>query len=379
MSNNFLVTGMFRSGTTMFARMLHANPNIACASDPFAPIYKSFRNRVAQTMFDEFDESSPLNDYYFDKNQNKLFRAIQNSDFTLSISSQEVLKLRHRIKKHCKPYSPKIITYLDELQGRTYEQLFDSGIKIVKKTYGKSDNSIIGFKEVWVNEFSSHFIKLNSGNKVIHVIRDPRSVVASNFASGERYPLLFLIRQWRKLAEMSLLKNDNSLIVKFEDLLQNPEKITKNICNFLGVEHHTDMVDPSTYKDGKGEVWIQNTSYKQESYKESQKFNKKALDKWKTILHDDAIELIEACCFFEMNVLGYKPILIDDINANKTAMLLDYGDDMKQCADWIMPYANYDNFKEIMLELQRLYLMADNDFEMLKNKNLLTLGAGWNY
>ena len=161
-------------------------------------------------------------------------------------SSQEVLKLRHRIKKHCKPYSPKIITYLDELQGRTYEQLFDSGIKIVKKTYGKSDNSIIGFKEVWVNEFSSHFIKLNSGNKVIHVIRDPRSVVASNFASGERYPLLFLIRQWRKLAEMSLLKNDNSLIVKFEDLLQNPEKITKNICNFLGVEHHTDMVDPST-------------------------------------------------------------------------------------------------------------------------------------
>ena len=65
MNGNFLVSGMFRSGTTMFARMLHANPNIVCASDPFAPLFKSYRNTIAQDMIQDFDIQSPLNDYYF--------------------------------------------------------------------------------------------------------------------------------------------------------------------------------------------------------------------------------------------------------------------------------------------------------------------------
>ena len=48
--NKYFISGMFRSGTTMIARMLHANPNIVCASDPFAPIFKSFRNNVCNEM-----------------------------------------------------------------------------------------------------------------------------------------------------------------------------------------------------------------------------------------------------------------------------------------------------------------------------------------
>ena len=50
-----LLTGMFRSGTTLFAYMLNANKNINLVSDPFAPFFKSFRNFYAKKIFKKFD------------------------------------------------------------------------------------------------------------------------------------------------------------------------------------------------------------------------------------------------------------------------------------------------------------------------------------
>ena len=43
----FFITGMFRSGTTLVSRMFHSHPEIACASDPFAPVFKMFRNQFS--------------------------------------------------------------------------------------------------------------------------------------------------------------------------------------------------------------------------------------------------------------------------------------------------------------------------------------------
>ena len=57
-----LLTGMFRSGTTLFAYMLNANKNINLISDTFAPFFKVFRNFYAKKYFKKFDPESPLND-----------------------------------------------------------------------------------------------------------------------------------------------------------------------------------------------------------------------------------------------------------------------------------------------------------------------------
>ena len=46
-------------------------------------------------------------------------------------------------------------------------------------------------KEVWVDEFAPLLSKSNGQLKILHIIRDPRSVVASNFKSDNKYPLLF--------------------------------------------------------------------------------------------------------------------------------------------------------------------------------------------
>jgi hypothetical protein len=370
MINNFLVSGMFRSGTTIFARMLHSNPYITCSSDPFAPIYKSYRNTVAEGIFSEFDILSPLNDYYFDENQNKLFNEIQNKDFSIAISEKEIFNLQKKIANHCVPYSPKIIPYLDMLKGKTYEDIFNNAINIVKKAYGSDNEKAVGFKEVWVGEFAPHFLKMSDQNKVIHVIRDPRSVVASNFASGKAYPLLFLIRQWRKLASLAWLnaQHNNAILIRFEDLISNTKEVANKVCTFLDVDFHENMIDPSYYKDGDGKQWTQNTSH--EIKGSGKRFNKETSNKWKKSLDVNTTNLIETLCCFEMNLFNYNFTKKQDLK--KSGELLDYKD-TTQFSDWIKPYAKYDNFREISIELERIYLLKYRGNVSNKTLRLLLL------
>ena len=158
------VTGMFRSGTTLVARMLNVHKNIAFASDPFAPFFKFFRNQIQSiSRSAKFDESSPLSDYYFSKSELKLFNSIQNSNFDISLSTTDCLKLIKKIEDHIIPYSPKLISSLPLLDSRSYSKFLKKGMSLVDKVYGDEYSKVIGIKEVWTNEFSPLFIKSTSG------------------------------------------------------------------------------------------------------------------------------------------------------------------------------------------------------------------------
>ncbi len=216
---------------------------------------------------------------------------------------------------------------------------------------------------------------MSKNNKVIHVVRDPRSIVASNFSSGDIYPLLFLIRQWRKLASLAWINannNANILLIKFEDLVLNSERTAVKVCNFLNVDYHSNMNDPNSYEDGNGQPWRQNSSYKDKIPKEKQqKFNRQALDQWKDVLNNETIGLIERLCAFEMSLLGYKGSVKHSLK--QSGALLDYRDDSMHYSEWIKPYANYVNFKEIAIELNRSALI-ENNIRISKNScNLLFL------
>jgi hypothetical protein len=375
-NSQFLISGMFRSGTTMLARMLHANPNIVCASDPFAPIFKSFRNSVSEDLLDTFDPNAPLHDYYLDRKQNALFQEMQERDFSQKILPREVVALQGQIKKHCLPYSPLIVPYLNELDGASYEQLFESAIKIILKVYGNEKEQTIGFKEVWVNEFTPHFQKLKAGNRIIHLIRDPRSVVASNFASGSTYPLLFLVRQWRKIATLAWNYAQGSSdvkLIRFEDLLSKPEAVARELCEFLSVDFHKNMTEPSSYIDGAGKSWRQNTSFRMNSERDGERaFNCTALDKWKQVLKDEVLALIDLFCSKEMALLGYEPVS----NLAEVGLRFDilyYEDDLSNFAGWIKPYASYNNYKELSAELLRLELIESQRQLSEQFKRMLVL------
>jgi len=358
-------TGMFRSGTTLFARLLNAHPEIAFASDPFASIFKSFRNAVAEKYLIQIDEAAPLNDYYFSPQKQEMMKYIQNETLYLHFNKRKLSELKKLILQTSHPYSPRIGPFVETLEGDSYADLITKGIDILFKAYGTKKTNLVGFKEVWTDEFALHILKQFPESKVIHVIRDPRAVCASKNVTNEKYPWLFLIRQWRKLATFSWVNaankslQDRVFLLKFEDLLENPLKVTKEICSFINVDFHYNLIDPTTFMDGNGCKWKQNSSH----FEGKQVFNQGSINKWQKTLKPETIRLIEYLCMPEMLMFDYKPESSYNDDDFIEMVFNSQEINTENLANWIKPYSCLDPGKwiyEMSLEYTRRKILMNN-------------------
>jgi hypothetical protein len=354
----FLVTGMFRSGTTFCARVLSANRHIICASDPFAPIFKHYRNKFGQALLPQFDKASPLHDYYFDEFQNSLYHSIRSSSFDVELAPSSLAGLIDNVRQHSTHFSPLINSYLHNLAGKDFFELFHSGLRVIEMAYPKEHYHALGFKEVWTDEFAPHFLGLASNARVIHVVRDPRAVVASNYVSGARYPLLFLARQWRKLATLALVNAESSdrvKIIKYENLVSHLGETALEICSFLGVEFDEAMTRIGELKDGSNQPWYQNSSYHNAGMisqnAKTDPFSIK-IERWRDVLPKEYLQLVEKLCCFEMKLFGYNFVTDAALQPQITDGLL-FTDDSDFLANWVKPYSKYDYCREMLAENAR--------------------------
>ena len=352
---NLFITGMFRSGTTLLTRMLNTHKYITVASDPYAPIFKQLRNEVAKKIFENnFDINMPLDDYYFDKDKNNLFSLIQKLNLNQESinSSKDLIKLKKSLSKHMRPYSPRLEKHINKIVSKNFFETYKNGLDEIKNAYGNKDTKILGFKEVWTNEFIPPLIRSFKKIKIIQIIRDPRAVVASNYAKkNEKYPLLFLCRQWRKLASLSYLYNEkykNILNIKYEDLIENTDVVSREICKFLKIDFDPNILDPSKFKDGNNKSWSQNTSYKNSK----NQFNISSIYKWKKFLNKSQIKIIESLCGAEMKLFNYKHSS-SGITYISGKNIIENDIKSKELAKWIRPYSNYNLQNTINIENDR--------------------------
>lgn len=375
------VTGMFRSGTTLLARMLNVHPNIAFASDPFAPFFKEFRNHVAKSIsgLEDFDDNSPLDDYYFYPVKQVLAQKIQETSLEEGFDSNRLGALKEQIAIASRPFSPKIEKYIDNMKGSTFKEFLSSCISIIGLAYGKPKSNIIGFKIVWACEFVPHVLRHFPNAKVIDVVRDPRAVCASKLAAEEKYPLIFLTRQWRKLSSLawhhsnsSFSMHDRVLTMKYEDLISDPVNEAKKLSSFLKIDFCESITDPESFVDGKGNLWSQNSSH----FQGKRIFNTDSIEKWRETLDKDQITFIEMMCYSEMLLLGYKAKYLNGAQI-PISMVFDYKDiDNGQIANWIRPYVNLDHdnmIKELSMEYLRCNVLLGADKVPNKTKRALCL------
>jgi len=301
------VSGMFRSGTTLLGRMLNAHPRIAVASDPYLPFFKALRSREAADLGIASSPDEPLGDYYFDRDQGRLFAAIQQCRLERALDEAELPALRQRLRAYGQPYAPLVSPGLETLAGATFAKLFDAMLELVARHYGKAGAAYVGFKEVWADEFIPCLARSVPGAKFLQIVRDPRAVCASKNVTGSRYTWLFMARQWRKLAALAWRYQRQPgvdvKVIRYEDLVSEPLQSTRDLCAWLGVDHSPQMSDPAAFVDGQGKPWIQNSSYGQGA----QEFARSGVDKWRGSLGPRELALIETLCGPEMLLHGYRP------------------------------------------------------------------------
>lgn len=133
---------------------------------------------------------------------------------------------------------------------------------------------------------------LFEGAKYIHLIRDPRDVARSSIGMGWAGNVYYAVRQWVEVENSwsllkSQLKNDDFLEVRYEDLVGEPSRYLKDICDFLGLSYSEEML-----------AYDQSSSYSRP--------DKKLSYQWKTKLSVRQIRYVESLTNSMIAEYGYE-------------------------------------------------------------------------
>jgi hypothetical protein len=154
--------------------------------------------------------------------------------------------------------------------------------------------------------------------RVVHMIRDPRAVMASQKKRWQRrklaaakLPFYHTIRVWanyhpytmgqlwkRATSSALALQRDSHprfKTVRFEDLLQEPETTVRDLCAFLQIPYQAQML----------EVKQINSSHQSSVGGARPGLNKAAIDAWQKVLRPGEAAITEATCGEQMERCGY--------------------------------------------------------------------------
>jgi len=177
----------------------------------------------------------------------------------------------------------------------TREKCMDSRNVLVKTVRLHADNL-----EPWIHQ---------SDVKIVHLVRDPRAMISSMLSQKEEWG--DRLSSFKRICEqvhqdMELgrkLPSDKYLMVKYEDIVENPQNMFEKICAFTGIEFN-EKVKQEINRKVSGDASDEETT-KYYSTTRSAQFKH---DSWKQKLDRKLVEEIQCDCSELLNVLGYKKI-----------------------------------------------------------------------
>jgi hypothetical protein len=229
MSSPVIIYGSARSGTSLLSRIVGSHPNIG------VPFESHLYNRFY-----------PWLKYYGDlaqaKNRDRLIHDLLQTD---------VMALWDR-----KPEYDDIVRLLEH---NDFHSIVDA---MMKAWLLKSNKSRWGEKTPWHMFYWREIMEGFPDAKYIFIVRDGRDASLSWRAArfGPKH-MLPLAKRWKHFHDVyeqfkQAVNKDNLYELRYEDLLDNPEKIAREICEFLGEDYSDEMLafykTTTSYKTDKG-------------------------------------------------------------------------------------------------------------------------------
>lgn len=350
MDNTLFISGIFRSGTTLLCRALSVNARVHVSYQPYTPLFRAALNvfwasvnmaprpmadpALIENLLDAFTDT--VLDLPMDGDR----RAILDREVTEALSTDRDEK---------DGFQTSCFTRAD---GNTMGDILANAMSAMRIHAGLDEDGIAGVKEIWCEEFFPALMA--RGSKCIHVVRDPRGCIASrNYgvymdkgAGGQRYPILFIVRAWRRsmaLAER-LSGHPGYRLVRFEDLVRKPEQTLAGLCEFLGVSFTEDMLDLNRYRGGDGKPWRGNVDSSTFS-----RIDPSQADKWSSVISDDDAFLCEYLCGEEMRWAGYA-LSTDPNDANRFRSMTE---DSLAAGSWLCDFGHCLNEDQVYIEMKR--------------------------
>jgi len=340
-NTKIFLTGTARGGTQIVAKMLSANENVNIATGPLLEILRLQRNLVLN-KFDnkKYSLSStsklPFQDYYYSDESIKILDLVMNLSANVKLSKNIWKKHLNIVKKRTSIENQDLVKHINKIYNPNFTKLISNCFEVLKTTRNLRKNKIIGILDWWIIEMFLPLAKSIKNSKFIVIIRDPRASIASHTKKkykGSVANSLSFIRCWRKMIaftiyykSLKIFKN-RLCVVTHEDLLENPKKICKKLCNFLNVKFESEMLNTANYLDySTGKIWQGNSSFENKTFG----FKKKRANRWRKELSYSEIRAIEFIAHHELKLLNYKLYKNNSFSELKNGLSLLINDDQKK-------------------------------------------------
>jgi len=268
----FFIFGMPRSGTTLLAQCLNAHPEIVVPHETDFIIPLAF-------IFDRINDPNVGRDM--------LYSLIINSEKYSSLEEylepQTIEEVLHSTKYH-----PSSV--LNGLYAKLAETV---GAKIAGD---KSPNDISFLRMlVKVTGFAPDM-------KVIHIIRDIRDVMVSVNRTGWVTDLdLYFPRFWCSnnlyLHAIGMQDSEKYALVRYEDLVLEPEKEIGRLTRFLGFDFDKEMLQPEKRHPRYKEMAVHPHLYSS--------ISDRSVGRYHSVLDDETLHRYEVQAQEAMEVFGY--------------------------------------------------------------------------
>lgn len=275
-----LITGAFRSGTTLIAQIIKNHPKIEF-------IYDS-----VNFMRFSYERYNP----------------ISNFDNVKALVNDIKERIADRWDMH---FDDKKVIEMLQNQNVTYGLIYDNLMR--ELLFVNSEAELWGEKTTLVWTKIPAFFEMFPNGRVIHIIRDPRAILLSwkkmtNAPGNDYLDAILNCRDSMALMEEYKIrfKNKRYAPIRYEDLVNNSEKVLSEICNSLDLEPDEKMLDSKTFTDKSGEKWTGNSMFKEKI----NGISSKMVDIWKTKLEEWEIWLTDFVIGEYMEKFNYKKIEI---------------------------------------------------------------------
>jgi len=300
------ITGVYRSGTTFVGNILNAHPLLNVSYDTVNYFRYILKKGIVPHNYTDIVDTINLRltkRYNIKLNRDKIIQEIQDSGF-----------VNHKV---------------------IYSAIMNSLFRYSNKRWG--EKALLE----WTN--IPTFLSMFSKGKAIHLIRDPRDVIASyknmTIETGQKYLDAIFATMHSMDTAISYQHNfsdERYYVLKYEDLIVDTKETMVKLCIFLNLDFCEEMLNPDNYRDRCGNKF----DYRNHSaYTRSDSYeNSLPLGRWKAELNKFEIDLAESLLSKQMKYFNYQ--LSDNYKENIIVELLNILDKTPLLKERIKNYLN---------------------------------------
>ena len=196
-----------RSGSTMLQLILSGHPDIATTSEPWIALHPFFalKEHGIDARYNARLAREALKEFL---TQNRLDETFYNEQVSHFLNAFYQKAMKHQGKKYFLDKTPRYYLIIDELM----ETFSDASFIFLVRHPVAVLNSIM---KTWVKD----------DYKVLGLFKDD------------------LLLAPRLIVDACKRYSDRSYVLKYEDIVSNPENVLSKICDYLGVDYSNDMLD----------------------------------------------------------------------------------------------------------------------------------------